>query len=389
MDEGRLRSLVTELLPAFGEARVSAAHSKLQHSLLSIETEEAAKRAAVEHEATRREVQVLQESSPMHLNSASPRSPVGPIQRHLQLALAHCRDLQQENAMLEKRLRSSKKIIAQLDEQNADLKENVHLLRQRIKENRDHLNEMQSTGAISINSTPIVEHSTPLHNRTPRTPASVSRSTHDTNPTIGSQNPFDALLLAGQVMNGEASSVPSSPRLFKSKKLHPHHVRGAHSLSSLPTTPQRSRPVTADHTIITPVHHPSYRAGFSAIDPQLASSHAQEDRESTISASDNDEPSHREEGQLGSQASQMATNMLRRSLGSQNGGNPASSPTSESSKLMQAKLFGQVAKPYIASTKSLKRGADSSPSNNVSKSNKKARVTEPGVEKIGLGIRAS
>ena len=63
MDEAQLRSLVSELLPALGEARVTAAHSKLQHSLLSIETEESAKRAEVEHEATRREVQVLQEGS--------------------------------------------------------------------------------------------------------------------------------------------------------------------------------------------------------------------------------------------------------------------------------------------------------------------------------------
>ena len=168
MDEGQLRGLVSELLPAFGEARVNAAHSKLQHSLLSIETEEAAKRAAVEHEATRREVQVLQEGSPAHRNSFSPQSPQASMQRNLQLALAHCRDLQNVNSVLEKRLRSSKKLINQLDEQNADLKESVQLLRQRIKENREHLNEMQSTGAISINGTPSLEYSTPLHNQTPQ-----------------------------------------------------------------------------------------------------------------------------------------------------------------------------------------------------------------------------
>ena len=38
MNEEELRRLVSELLPALGEARVTAAHSKLQHNLLAIET---------------------------------------------------------------------------------------------------------------------------------------------------------------------------------------------------------------------------------------------------------------------------------------------------------------------------------------------------------------
>ncbi len=386
MDEGQLRGLVTELLPAFGEARVSAAHSKLQHSLLSIETEEAAKRAAVEHEATRREVQVLQEGSPAHRTSFSPRSPQASMQRNLQLALAHCRHLQKENAIMDKRLRASKKMIKQLNEENAELKGNVHLLRQRIKENRDHLNDMQSTGAISINSTPFQEYSTRLHSRTP---APVSRPLRDSKPTIGSQDPFDALLLAGQVMNGEASSVPSSPQQLRAKKLHAHHVRGAHSLSSLPTTPLRSRPVTADNALITPVHRVDHNVSYSAPGTQLAYKEelrAREDRESTISASDDDEEPYRNGEMTGSQASQMATSMLRRSLGSQNQSHASSSQTPESSQLMQAKLFGHVTKPHSGTTNTSKRGADSSAYDDTPRSSKKARVAGSGVERIGLGI---
>ena len=391
MDEVQLRGLVTELLPAFGEARVSAAHSKLQHSLLSIETEEAAKRAAVEQEATRREVQVLQEGSPVHRSSFSPRSPQASMQRNLQLALAHCRDLQSENALLEKRLRSSKKMIVQLDEQNADLKETVHLLRQRIKENRDHLTEMQSTGAISINSTPVMDYSTPLHNRTPKTPATVSRPSRESNLTIGSQDPFDALLLAGQVMNGEANSVPSSPYQARAKRLHPHHVRGAHSLSSLPTTPQRSRPMTADDALSRPYCRATPDLSFSAPASQLPypeKSRAQEDRESTISASDGEEDTYGDEIMPGSQASQMATDMLRHSLGPQGSNNTGSSQVPESSKLMQAKLFGQIAKPGIEGLKSSKRGADGSPPKDLAKSSKRARLATPGTDKFGLGIKA-
>lgn len=390
MDEGQLRGLLTELLPAFSEARVSAAHSKLQHSLLSIETEEAAKRAAVEHDATRREVQVLQDGSPVHRTAFSPRSPHASMQRNLQLALGHCRDLQQENAILEKRLRASKKKIARLDEDNAELKEDVQLLRQRIKANRDHLNEMQSTGAISINGTPAVDFSTPLHHRTPRTPTNIDRPTRDPNSAVGSQNPFDALLLAGQVMNGEASSVPSSPKQVRAKKPYPQHMRGAHSLSSLPTTPQRSRPVTADNFLITPVDRADHTTSFSAPGTQLAyhrEPRVQEDRESTISASDNDEDTYRDEDISGSQASQMATSMLRRSLESQNGSSAAFSQTPESGTLTQAKLFGQVSKPSAGPTKALKRGADSSPHLDTSRSGKKARISASKAEKVGLGIK--
>lgn len=387
LDEGQLRGFVTELLPAFGEARVSAAHSKLQHSLLSIEMEEAAKRAAVEHEATRREVQVLQEGSPAHRNSFSPRSPQACMQRNLQLALVHCRDLQNENTVLEKRLRSSKKLINQLDEQNSDLKESVHLLRQRIKENRDHLNEMQYTGAISINGTPSLEYSTPLHNRTPKTPATAARIPRDTNPTLGTQDPFDALLLAGQVMNGEASSVPSSPLQARAKKIHPLHMRGAHSLSSLPTTPLRSRPGTADNALITSIDRADQRVSFSAPGTRLTlheESRAREDRESTISVSDNGD----DEDIPGSQASQLATNMLRRSLGSQNESNQPSSQAPESSNLMQAKLFGNVTKSDVGATKFLKRGTDSTRNDDIPRSNKKARTVGSGTERVGLGIQS-
>ncbi|MCJ1450272.1 hypothetical protein MMC28_000601 [Mycoblastus sanguinarius] len=393
MNEERLRGLVTELLPALGEARVTAAHSKLQHSLLSIETEESAKRAEVEHEATRREVQVLQEGSPVQRHNFSPRSPQAAMQRNLHLALAHCRDLQQENSVLEKRLRSSKKIIAHLDGQNADLKENVQLLRQRIKENRDHLNEMQSSGAMSIKGTPAIEYSTPLHKGTPRTPATTGRPTRDVaSHPVGSQDPFDTLLFAGQVLNGEASSVPSTPIQPQPRKLQPNHLRSAHSLSSLPNTPNRSRPVTADNSLITSVerHIPNPRASCSAPNANLTyeeEHHAREDRDSTISASDIEDESYQDEDIPGSQASQMATSMLRRSLGSQKESDAVPGQPLESSKIVQGKLFGQVKKPGVARTEpSLKRGGDINSYDEVVRSTKKARMADSGLERVGLGI---
>ena len=390
MDEAQLRTLVSELLPALGEARVTAAHSKLQHSLLSIETEESAKRAEVEHAATRREVQVLQEGSPVHRHSFSPRSPQASMQRNLHLALAHCRELQQENAILDKRLRASKKMIAQLDGHNSDLKEHIQLLRQRIKDNRDHLNELQSSGAISIHGTPFTEYSTPLPKDTPKTPAMTTRAARDVNQAVSSQDPFDALLFAGQVLNGEASSVPSTPNQPRSRKIHPQHIRGAHSLSSLPTTPNRSRPVTADNVLLASADRSGAynRVSFSAPGTQLASheeTRAREDRDSTISASEDEEA----EELPGSQASQRAVSMLRRSLGSQKELSATALPTPDSGNLTQGKLFGQIKKSSVARMESsTKRGGDVNSYDEIVRSSKKSRMAESASGRVGLGINS-
>ena len=389
MDEVQLRKLVGELLPAFGEARVTAAHAKLQHSLLSIETEEAGKRAAVELEATRREVQVLQEGSPVHRHSFIPGSPQASMQRNLNDALEYIRNLQKENSILNKHLRSSKNLIKQLDEQNAKLEVNGHLLRQRIKENRDHLNELQSSGAISVNGTPLVGHNSPLITRTPKTPAISSRPLQNPNQTPRTEDSINALLLADQYVNGEANSVSSSPALTKAKRLQSHHVRGAHSLSSLPTTPNRSRPVTADHTLSAFSRHGTgQRTNLSAPGTQFTyheKAQAPDDRESTISASEDERDNPSDEELPGSQASQMASSMLRQSLGSQK---PKAAPrkTPESSKVMQAKLFGKVQKPGPAQAKASKRGHPDPLNEPVGRS-KKARTTGPSTQRVGLGIR--
>lgn len=388
MDEAQLRALVLELLPALGEARVTAAHSKLQHSLLSIETKESAKRAEVEHEATRREVQVLQEGSPVHRHSFSPRSPQASMQRSLHLALAHCRELQQENTMLNKRIKASKKVIAQLDGQNTDLKEHIQLLRQRIKDNRDHLKELQSSGAISIHGTPLTEFSTPLPKDTPRTPATTGRAARDANQTVSSQ--IDALLFAGQVLNGEANSVPSTPSQPRSRKRHQQHIRGAHSLSSLPTTPNRSRPVTADNVFVASAERSgaNHRVSLSAPSTQFTPQDrtlAREDRDSTISASEDEDV----EQLPGSQASRAAANILRRSLESQRDTSTASAQILDTGKLTQGKLFGQVKKPGMAKMEvSTKRGNDVNSYDEIVRNSKKSRTAESTSDRVGLGINS-
>ncbi|KAL9102064.1 MAG: hypothetical protein Q9163_002744 [Psora crenata] len=391
MNEEELRRLVLELLPALGEARVTAAHSKLQHSLLAIENEESAKRAEVEHEATRREVQVLQEGSPAPSHSGiSPlRSPSASVQRNLHLALSHCRELQHEKAILEKRLKSSKKLIAQLDAKNADLKDYINLLRQRIKDNREHLNDLQDSGAISIHATPQQDNATPLFKGTPRTPANRGHLRELDPQTNPSHNAFDALLQASHVLNGGTNSVPSSPYQAKQKRTHPHHIRGAHSLSSLPTTPER-RPVT-DIIPTTPAERATkHNANISAPGTQIAyenEARPQNDRESTISASENEDEPYHEEDLPGSQASQMASSMLRRNLESQSGRtSPVQLP--RGNKPTQGKLLGQITKPgQGCKTPSAKRNKSGAYDESITNA-KKMKMSHAGPDKIGLGIKS-
>lgn len=393
-NEEQLRSLVAELLPALGEARMSAAHAKLQYSLLSIENSESVKRAEVEHEMTRREVQVLQECSQLQRGgkgyAMSPCSPQSSTQRHLDLALKHCRELQADNLVLERRLQQAKKLIMQLDGKNAELVEDAHLLRQRIKQNRDHLDAMRSSGAISVNGTPAVDFTSPPNKSTPRTPKS-SRTTLSAKNHVGSQDPFDALLFAGQVLNAETNSVPSTPSRAKPKKSQSTHIRGAHSLSSLPATPNRSRPITADGALFTPVNRLAVepRTSFSAPTTQLSYNEEdhREDRDSTISASDIEEEPITDYDVPASQASQRAASMLRRASAQKSDGATPSGHMGVSKGAKQAKIYGQLRKAGFERQEPLKkRGNDVNTYDEIVRSNKKSKMGEVLSEKVGLGI---
>lgn len=396
LNEEELRNLLGDLLPALGEARMSAAHSKLQHSLLSIENSEAAQRAEVEHEMTRREVQVLQAGNDTRQEKSgqkecSARPSRSSMQRHLDLALKQCRILQDESAVQERRLRQAKKLILQLDDKNAMLTDENGLLRQRIKQNRDHLNSMRSSGAISVNGTPLVDFGTPLQKTIQRTPR-TARSVRVVNSHVSSQDPFDALLFAGQVLSGEANSVPATPTRSRPRKLHTSHIRGAHSLSSLPTTPFRSRPVTADHSVRTPVNRivvePS--ASFSAPNTTLAHEDEEDrrfDRDSTISASENEEEAVTDYDVPASQASQRATSMLRRSSAPRREDATAHNPISSQKEYTQTKIYGQVKKTREIKPESPnKRSGDVNSYDEIARSSKRARMGDLTTNRVGLGI---
>lgn len=385
LTEEQLRGLLLEVLPALTEARMSAAHAKLQHNLLSIENAEYINRAEVEQDMIRREVKVLQDNRTDRGGpSSSPRSPQSTA-RHLDLALKRCTEVQRQNFSLEQRLRKAKKAIATLDDESVELKLENKLLRDRIKDNRDHFNAMRSSGTLSINGTPLTDHRTPLH-RTPKTPG-TARSTLTVNP-MGSQDAFNALLQAGEVMSCEANSVPSTPTRPSTKKLCHSHIRGAHSMSSLPTTPNRSKQVTAGHAMITPIEQIARTPRLIVPTPSTQLTYEEEERhrssrDSTISASESENEAYDEDDIPASQASQKATSILRRETVSAAGRKSAHSPA-----LTQGKLYGQVKKPGPEKSKSTsKRPADTTPYSEGKRNAKKAKLGGSLHGRVGLGIR--
>lgn len=386
LNEEQLRSLVTELFSALGEARMTTAHAKLQHSLLTIESSEMVKRAEVEHEMTRREVQALRDCTQLQRGgqAMSPLAPQSPAQRHLDLALKHCRELKIENALLERKVKRAKKWIIQLDGKNTELMDEVELLRQRIRQNRDHLNAMSTSGAISVHGTPLPDLSSPAQNRTPK----VCRTTLRANRHVGNQDPFGALLFAGQVLNGETNSVPSTPSVIRLKKPRSTHMRGAHSLSSLPITPNRSGPITAEGAPSTPVDQLAveYRANFSAqVTPN--DEDRREDRDSTISASDNEER-YMDYNVPASEASQRATSILRRTP-SKKGDKVTSSVKGRSLRGMkQGILHGHIKKAGIERHEPVhqKRGSDVTTYDESFRTKKRTSLGDGFSKKVGLGI---
>lgn len=390
--EEQLRALVADLVPALSEARMTAAHSKLQYNLLSIENAESMKRAEVEHEMTRREVQVLKESVTMQPGGfkirSSPSTPHPGTQRHLDLALKHCRELQNDKAFLEQRLRRAKKLILRLDGKNTELTEEIQLLRLRIKQNRDRFNAMRSSGAISVTGTPVSDFGTPLPRGTPRTPNTV-RTPLGLTTQVGSQDAFDALLFAGQVLNEETNSVPSTPSQSRPKKPRVSHIRGAHSLSSLPATPDRSRPNAADGRRFTPISRDG-RDSYPDLSTQktqmVVESDRLHERDSTISASENEDEAYTDVDVPASQASQRAANLLRLMPGGISQGAASSKNLPASKKLSQSRLIGHLKKDGVDKSEHRRRGRDLKTYDETFKANKKIKVPDEHSDRIGLGI---
>ena len=329
-----LRTEITKLAASLMSARTAAAHYKLQYNLLSIESEEAARCMAVEQEMSRREVEVLQKSSlgfrqlqrlqeaemaPLHA-----REPAKPSPSTLELE-QQCRSLWSENVRLRRRLRRAKKLLRYREGENQTLQRDRDRLRQRIRENRDHLNQFRQAHGLFEGSTPLqadpVTAPQQQHQRGPAEP----RLTHRPSTRTGGQDTFAALLLADQVLNQEhARAHPAPARSRGPRQGHLGHSRGTQSLSSLPATSSFLQPTTPVRSKVSRPYPSQDKSMHLVATAHAALSPTTErrrsSRDSTISASDiefnpvTDFPGKQKVDIVPeSQASQLAAHLLRRS----------------------------------------------------------------------------
>ncbi|KAI1913218.1 hypothetical protein LOZ58_002951 [Ophidiomyces ophidiicola] len=350
-----LRIIAKELLSVAQESRMSAAHFKLQHSLLSMTSSEAIKRAEVEQQLAKREIEILQSAEYRLRQTQHAKSPPSPLptpqqQQNTMInsALNRAKELEEINLVLERKLRHATKIIEEDADKYELLMEENCRLKKRIRDNRDHFTLMMDHGSLS--SSPRTEIHTPQQKLISRYPDSarshVSR--------VGGQDPFAVLLAADQVLHGEATSIKSSLPSKSGHRGH-GHIRGTHSLSSLPITPQRRSGAVERIHFFTPINQRSTAppVGYPIIhDRDDTDRH---DRDSTISVSDVDE-AVTDEDVPASQASSLATSMLRRFPGASQEEPQVPANIGKSSTLLQAKLFGHIKKPGVErSTDNLKR----------------------------------
>lgn len=395
-----LRDIAAELMVALRESRTSAAHHKLQYNMLCMDSVEAQNRMAVELAMAQREVEVLQQAEERRRNDiASPhqsmQQTVSPANAALLNEMSrHIQILQNENEELRDMLDHSKRVTERREGEIAGLVEENERLRGRIRKNRDHLNGI--LGDVYDTGTPMSITSTP---RYPNTPRSRNRAHTVNDPRKRSEQAFEALLLADKMLSEKTTTAPATPtRGHHPPKARFSHTRGAQSLSSMPATPNsRSRPSQQPSTVAVPRTPPSYRpakeAPRSAPAANVPKSRRRESTDSTITASSNENVINESDKDTEideSQASQMASSMLRRTPQHYTmGGSPHASQSQSQShgnrgNSIQAKLFGQVKKPGVGrpaekEKRSISGVEDSEPGNSA----KRSRVSESG---IGLGI---
>ncbi|KAJ0422559.1 hypothetical protein BJY00DRAFT_279756 [Aspergillus carlsbadensis] len=337
--ESKLRAIAKELLGIARESRVSALHFKLQYGLLEFQSNVAIQRAEVEHKLARREAEILTSTAYRNRHIIPETEPTPQVSHvELELAVKRNQELEKVNATLDRRLRRAKKLIEQEKDKSDLLKEENQALKKRIRENREHFSRMIEHGPMS--PSPQTGAQTPHRRST--LPQFVDHGDHVHR--TDSSNPFAALLAADRVLNRESSSVTSTPNRHRAPRNHSNgHVRGSHSLSSLPMTPSQTQKFPQQSHYATPGRE---------------SSDENRDRDSTISASDIEE-AETEEDIPASQAGSLAASMLRRNpSGIQRGARSAAGAVPKTSTLLQTKLFGQARKPGVdRPPSSLKRKA--------------------------------
>jgi hypothetical protein len=345
-----LRSMVHGLSNALRDMRLSAAHYKLQYNMAVMESQESASRMAVELAMAQRELDVLQQAEEKRRNamatpalsyqeSANAANTIimSELSRHNQLLL-------DENEQLRDAYEQQKRLTEHREGELSGLVEENDRLKTRIRKNRDHiaplLEQIEQSSPRSVYGTP---HQPTPRTRVSRAPASLS------NADSRGQSNFEALLLADKMLSQDTITAPSTPTRAHMPRSRFGHQRGAQSMSSLPSIANRRIAQPRSQVPRTPPAYIPVTIPQSAPPAHYAQkpSHARRpSSNSTITASSVDEEeayTDREEDDVPeSQASQMATSLLRRAPSSK----PMAAPASQSSHLVQSKIFGQVKKGH-------------------------------------------
>ncbi|KAF2280225.1 uncharacterized protein EI97DRAFT_429981 [Westerdykella ornata] len=387
-----LRVMVTDLTAALRDIRLSAAHYKLQYNMAVMESQEAASRMAVELAMAQREIDVLQQAEERRRNAvASPVQslqdpPVNPANALMISELNRtCQVLQNENERYRDLVEQQKRVIEHREGELASLMEENNRLKSRIRANRDHIAPLLPfLEQMNEQSSPRSVIGTP-HHGTPRSRTHRATAQRGGEASRG-QNNFEALLLADKMLSQETATAPSTPNRTHAPRSRFGHSRGAQSMSSLPQTPNRrtahvqpqTPPVFSLNNIpqSAPPAHYLQKPGLARRDSS----------NSTITASSVDDEEafteHEDEEVPESQASQMATSMLRRAVPPSTQAPPPSQSYTQS-QLVQSKIYGHVKKGNIARKPGeYEKRRLPSPADHHGSPTKRGRVDQG----VGLGI---
>ncbi|KAK5995265.1 hypothetical protein PT974_03664 [Cladobotryum mycophilum] len=430
-----LRAMLQTCIAEHQKLKMEAAHHKLQYNLLSLQADEESKRAAVEHDMVRRQVDALRMAEHSRQAKRELSGASDSLQsKYLQMKMWY-ETAMEENENLNRRVKLAKKVIQQKEEETIGLAEEREMLLNRIRENREHFHMLCSPGGIFHGAlTPKQTTMTPQHRSTPRqTPRALHREESD-----GREHGLSALLEAmSQSQDNNNNSAPTTPMVMvrPAPRLMGRHQRNAQSMSSLPTTPL-NRPNGERGGLLPSVNlvaqtEPRSRYSqrhFIPATPPSKRNARRKSRESTISAEDNEELARQavesvkavqslaahatrqlastesrqdrvndsqeeeEEEVYGSQASQAATEILRRQAGrsfetAATGPGDEMQGPAEKSAAMHAKLFpnnnaGSDKRKFSSSSAVGEGRGHASP-------NKRIRPSGPVSEnpRVGLGIQ--
>jgi hypothetical protein len=220
-----LRDEVLLLQAALRDAKMNAAHHKLQYEMLAQESNAALERMAVEAHMAQCENQVIYHAE--QTKSVTPAAASGFLQEGtitVQKDLYHhmLRDIQllgEAHSQLGEEYEAQERIIKRQEHEIASLTDRVTLMRElvqgRTRDTRDNAQALRR------------------HNRVGSTPVSAFGTPHRSQLSgRESAQPFAALLQASEMASQDAA---------RSARGRKGHARNAQSLSHLPTTPQSFR----------------------------------------------------------------------------------------------------------------------------------------------------